>query len=145
MPDFTNVLLAALAAGLLNGCADTRPTDPWNRVIDETLSLGIGPLEACDKRDFDKPPNVRLAFRPIYPISRRMASQTDNVTAKFRIDAAGKIEDVQVSSSNTTDPEAIWFRNHTVIAIRGWKVDPASKAGSPVATSCTIVFYYKIG
>jgi TonB family protein len=134
------LLLSVLCIATVSGCASPDfKLDPFGRPIDESNSITPGPLDGCSKADFDEPPKLVSGVRPIYPVGRRVAGQSGSAFVRFTVRADGRIEDIK-----TVGPEATWFSDHAIIALREWKIEPALKAKKPVETTCKFAFHYKL-
>ena len=138
-----SAILVAFSTTLAACATDNRPVDPFNRVIDSEISIPPGPMRDCNRPDFDKPPRIRLAALPVFPVGRLFARQQDDVAATFEVSEAGKVENLVMNSKNEPNPDAFWFRNHVSIAIRAWQLEPASRQGLPVRTKCKINFSFQ--
>jgi len=124
----------------VSGCATQDVNrDPFGRSIDESIALPPGPLKGCNRADFDQPPKLISGVSPLYPVGRRLSGLQGSATLEFTVLSDGRIDNIQAKS-----PESRWFRDHAVIAMRAWKVDPAFKDGAPVITSCKMRFTYQL-
>jgi outer membrane biosynthesis protein TonB len=135
--------ILAFSAALIACAADNRPVDAFNRVIDSEISVPPGPMTDCNRRDFEKPPRIVLAALPLYPMGRLWAGQQDDVKAIFDVSATGKVENLVLKSKNESNPDAFWFRNHVTLAIQAWRLEPASRQGKPVKTTCQMEFSFQ--
>ena len=135
----------ALAARLVcllavSGCAAQDVSrDPFGRPIDEKIAMPPGPLKGCNRADFDQPPKVISGVLPLYPVGRRLSGLEGSATLKYTVLSDGRIDDIQADS-----PESRWFRDHAVIALRTWKLEPALKDNVPVTTSCKLQVNYEL-
>jgi TonB family protein len=132
----------ALAARLVclfavSGCA-TRDVDR-GKPIDEQIALPPGTLSDCDRADFDQPPKLISGGLPAYLVGGRLSGLEGSATLKFTVLSDGRIDDIQAES-----PESRSFRDHSVIALRTWKLEPALKDNAPVTTSCRMRFIYQV-
>ena len=136
---------AALAARLVcllaaSGCATQDVSrGPSGRSIDEQIAMPPGTLSDCDRADFDQPPKLISGALPAYLVGRRLSGLEGSATLKFTVLSDGRIDDIQAES-----PESRSFRDHSVIALRTWKLEPALKDGGPVTTSCKMRFIYEV-
>ena len=139
------LLLSLASVALLASCTSTRlPVDAFNRPIEGEVAIAPGPMKSCRKSDFDTPPRIRLAARPMYPIGRLLEGKEDIVKVKFSVDENGRINAISVKSEKDKDRDSIWFRNHVELAISKWELDPALKNSRPVATECRVSFLFSI-
>src|SRR6266849_3259835 len=124
----------------VSGCATQAINrDPFGRSIDERIAMPPGPLNGCNRDDFDQPPKLISGVRPLYPVGRRLSGLEGSATLKFTVLSDGRIDNIQAES-----PESRWFRDHAVIALRAWKLEPALKGNAPVMTSCKVRFSYEL-
>ena len=98
-----------------------------------------GTLSDCDRADFDQPPKLIFGGLPLYLVGRRLSGLEGSATLKFTVLSDGRIDDIQAES-----PESRSFRDHSVIALRTWKLEPALKDNAPVTTSCKMRFIYQV-
>ena len=141
-PGKSRVALAARLVCLLaaSGCATQDVSrDPSGRSIDEQIAMPPGTLSDCDRADFDQPPKLIFGGLPLYLVGRRLSGLEGSATLKFTVLSDGRIDDIQAES-----PESRSFRDHSVIALRTWKLEPALKDGAPVTTSCKMRFIYEV-
>jgi outer membrane biosynthesis protein TonB len=73
-----------------------------------------------------------------------LAAQEGSVEANYTVSALGQIEDLSLSSVDSTNPDSVWFRNHAEIAMRGWRIEPAKRANGPVRATRRTVFKFKL-
>ncbi len=135
---------AALAARLvcllvLSGCATEDVNRDLSGSIDEQIAMPPGTLSDCDRADFDQPPKLISGGLPLYLVGRRLSGLEGSATLKFTVLSDGRIDDIQAES-----PESRSFRDHSVIALRTWKLEPALKDNAPVTTSCKMRFIYQV-
>ena len=138
----SRVALAARLVCLLavSGCAAQDVNhDPFGRSIDEKIAMPPGTLSGCNRADFDQPPKLISGVYPLYPVGRRRSGLEGSAMLKFTVLSDGRIDEIQAES-----PESRWFRDHSVIALRTWKLEPALKDGAPVTTSCKLRFSYEL-
>ena len=138
----SRVALAARLVCLLaaSGCATQDVSrDPSGRSIDEQIAMPPGTLSDCDRADFDQPPKLISGGLPLYLVGRRVSCLEGSATLKFTVLSDGRIDDIQAES-----PESRSFRDHSVIALRTWKLEPALKDNAPVTTSCKMRFIYQV-
>ncbi len=135
---------AALAARLvcllvLSGCATEDVNRDLSGSIDEQIAMPPGTLSDCDRADFDQPPKLISGGLPLYLVGRRLSGLEGSATLNFNVLSDGRIDDIQAES-----PESRSFRDHSVIALRTWKLEPALKDNAPVTTSCKMRFIYQV-
>ena len=124
----------------VSGCATQDVNrDPFGRPIDEKIAMPPGSLSGCNRADFDQPPKLISGVFPLYPVGRRLSGLEGSATLKFTVLSDGRIDDIQAES-----PESRSFRDHSVIALRTWKLEPALKDNAPVTTSCKMRFIYQV-
>jgi Gram-negative bacterial TonB protein C-terminal len=135
----SRIALAARLVCLLaiSGCA-TRDVDR-GKPIDEQIALPPGTLSDCDRADFDQPPKLISGGLPAYLVGGRLSGLEGSATLKFNVLSDGRIDAIQAES-----PESRSFRDHSVIALRTWKLEPALKDNAPVTTSCKMRFIYQV-
>ncbi|TMH81247.1 MAG: energy transducer TonB [Betaproteobacteria bacterium] len=136
------VALAARLVCLLaaSGCATQDVSrEPSGGSLDEQIAMPPGTLSDCDRADFDQPPKLISGGLPLYLVGRRLSGLEGSATLKFTVLSDGRIDDIQAES-----PESRSFRDHSVIALRTWKLEPALKDGAPVTTSCKMRFIYEV-
>jgi len=141
-PSKSRVALAARLVCLLavSGCATQDVSrDPSGRSIDEQIAMPPGTLSDCDRADFDQPPKLIFGGLPLYLVGRRLSGLEGSATLKFTVQSDGRIDDIQAES-----PESRSFRDHSMIALRSWKLEPALKDNAPVTTSCKMRFIYQV-
>ena len=130
-------LVCLLAA---SGCATQDVSrEPSGKSIDEQIALPPGTLSDCDRADFDQPPKLISGGLPLYLVGRRLSGLEGSATLKFTVLSNGSIDDIQAES-----PESRSFRDHAVVALRTWKLEPALKDNAPVTTSCKMRFIYQL-
>ena len=138
----SRVALAARLVCLLaaSGCATQDVSrEPSGGSLDEQIAMPPGTLRDCDRADFDQPPKLISGGLPLYLVGRRLSGLEGSATLKFTVLSDGRIDDIQAES-----PESRSFRDHSVIALRTWKLEPALKDNAPVATSCKMRFIYQV-
>ena len=138
----SRVALAARLVCLLaaSGCATQDVSrEPSGGSLDEQIAMPPGALSDCDRADFDQPPKLIFGGLPLYLVGCRLSGLEGSATLKFTVQSDGRIDDIQAES-----PESRSFRDHSVIALRTWKLEPALKDGAPVTTSCKMRFIYEV-
>ena len=134
-----------LTAGLLFTAAtvaacSSLPLDPFGRPYDEKNLLPKGPLRSCNaKSPIDVLPNLEFGSRPLYPIHSHILGRDGTARVTFRVGTDGT-----VTVDEYTTPDTVWFANHAAIAMRDWKVTPATSGGAPIEARCSLVFRYRI-
>ena len=132
-------------SAMLASCASTRPpVDAFDRTIDGKVAMAPGPITSCRKSDFDTPPVIRLAGRPMYPVGRLLEAKEDVVEVAFSVDENARVHSIKSKSKKDTDRDSVWFRNHIELALSKWELAPALKEGRPVATRCRMLFTFKV-
>src|SRR5438445_6429005 len=138
----SRVALAARLVCLLaaSGCATQDVSrEPSGGSLDEQIAMPPGTLSDCDRADFDQPPKLISGGLPLYLVCRLLLEKKNSATLKFTVLSDGRIDDIQAES-----PESRSFRDHSVIALRTWKLEPALKDNAPVTTSCKMRFIYQV-
>src|SRR5947209_10532974 len=138
----SRVALAARLVCLLaaSGCATQDVSrEPSGGSIDEQIAMLPGTLSDCDRADFDRPPKLISGGLPLYLVGRRLSGLEGSATLKFTVLSDGRIDDIQAES-----PESRSFRDHSVIALRTWNLEPALTDGGPVMTSCKMRSIYEV-
>lgn len=125
------LLFLGAAAVLLGGCAGTQ-LDPFGRPYsgDHTLPPGT---ELCGDPQVDVQPRIVRGNLPAMPIENAFTARNAEATVVYRVSATGAVDVVSVDSDDK------WFRNHTIIAVRDWKLMPATRDGVAVAAECRAV------
>jgi TonB family protein len=114
--------LPILALALGAGC-----TAPPERIRPNSF-LAPHYLEGETNPDWDTPPKLVRGKSPVYPVSQFLGRDGGSALVEFTIDADGRTTDlVLLSATNKT------FGDHTMIAIRQWRFEPAKKDGKPIA------------
>jgi hypothetical protein len=117
------------AAILLAGCAGVQ-LDPFGRPYSGEHTLPPG-TELCGDPNVEVQPRIVRGNLPVMPIENSFTARNAQAKVVYRVSTSGAVEVVSVESGDK------WFRNHTIIAVRDWKMAPAMRAGMPVAAECT--------
>ena len=140
-----NAALAACMAALA-GC--TFGSNDYLRPDESIVDDGVAP--ECSG-DYDTAPVLVAARAPVFPVSMlnptlvedrktRHLPMSWQVDSRFEVGPDGVPAEVR---SSATDPAS--FGHHTTIAIRAWRFAPATRAGVPVAASCTFAMSFDLG
>lgn len=105
-----------------------------------TLAI-TAPSEAkvYDVLEVDHAPVVTAQPSPTYPRSLRVANIEGSATLAFTVNAAGTVEDAEVT--NATEPA---FGASALAAVRQWKFRPGRKEGRNVNTRMTVPMRFQI-
>ena len=140
-----NLLFVSLIAAAIAGCSTDRPpTDAFGREVAGDILIEPGPLRGCDKSNFDSPPKIRLAGRPLYPIGRLLENKEDIVDVVFVVDRQGRANLIEATSQVDKNRDSVWFRSHVELAMSKWQLDPATKGTQPAATTCRLQFVFRL-
>jgi TonB family protein len=73
-------------------------------------------------------------------------NQEGAVLVKFTVSREGRPENIEAKSprSEAYSPHSRLLRDEAVSAVSEWKFEPALKDKSPVATSCTWIFIFRL-
>jgi len=135
MPQFGRILIClstAAGAVLLAGCAGVE-LDPFGRpyVGEPTYPAGT---RICNDPNVEVQPWFIRGNHPAMPIENAFVARNAEATVKYRVEASGAIRVMSVDSVDKV------FANHAVIALKDWKVKPATRGGVAVAAECTFGF-----
>ena len=128
---------ALLLSALLAACA-TQPLNPFGRAYDEENVLQPGPLAGC-KGNYDVPPYLEFGSKTMYPATQHMNAYSGDVVVEFRVDAQGR-----VTPLTAAEGPARAFINHNNLAMKDWRVRPATWWGTPVEVVCRLQQSYRI-
>ena len=108
-----------LIAALVSGCSTTgRPTSNVKSPVDPSTVI------FTNIDDWDSPPKLLSGNNPIYPVSLLVAGIRGHCEVAFTIGTDGRATDFYIVSA--TD---IGFINHTLLALKEWKFQPAMRDG----------------
>jgi TonB family protein len=88
---------------------------------------------------YDTPPRLISGNAPLYPISQSKSGNPGFAVVAFVIGQDGRTHDIHVVRASYP-----YFGSHTVLAVRGWKFEPARKNGQPVSVKVQLVLPFKI-
>ena len=128
---------ALFSCALLVACAP-QPLNPFGRPYDDRNVLTPGPLGGC-KGAYDVPPYLEFGSKTMYPATQHMNSYSGDVEVELRVDAQG-----QVTPLTVAEGPARLFINHNNLAMKDWRVRPATRNGTPVETVCRLRQSYRI-
>lgn len=119
-------LLAAGLSGLSFGLADAAD----QALVDATAAL-VGDVggSIVDEGEVERPPTPTLRTPPSFPARARSLGQSGSVTVSFVVDVDGSVADVYVVAS---EPPGV-FDQAAVKAVEGWRFEPGTDHGNPVA------------
>lgn len=117
-------------AALLGACA-LQPLNPFGRPYDTDNVLKPGAIGGC-KGPHDVAPYLEFGSDTMYPATHLMNGNDANVVVMFKVDAQGRVEPLTLAEGpNRT------FITHVHVAMKDWRVRPATLRGEPVAVVCT--------
>jgi outer membrane biosynthesis protein TonB len=116
-----------ISALCLVGCANP-PSAPIRPDIGE-----------CNRADFDEPPKLISGPRPEYPFNLRRTGQQGAALVKYAVSRDGRTEIIEAKS-----PHSRLFVDEAIGAVSEWMFAPALKNKSPVGTSCTTIFIFRL-
>lgn len=132
-PSFrTSLLFLGVVAVLQAGCAGQAQLDPFGRPYAGDYNLAPG-TELCGDSNVDVQPRIARGNMPATPVTNAVTARNSTATVVYRVSATGAVEVVSVESGDK------WYRNHTIIAVRDWKMTPAMRGGVPVPAECKTV------
>lgn len=126
-----------LAACCIVACG-TSKVDPYGRPYEPGNLLAPIELRDCRPSDVDRPARLVSGTRPVYPVEDLLRGRSGTAVIEFDVRADGTVHAVASSA------DARWFRDHAVVAMRDWQVEPAVRAGRPVAVQCRLLFDYRM-
>jgi len=117
------MLLPALMV-LLPACVGTREsTQHANREMAQGSVVGQASPE------WDAPARLVGGMAPVYPIGQLLNGKTGHAEVAFTVGEDGRTRDISVTKA---DREV--FGRHLAAAVKGWRFEPATKDGKPVAS-----------
>jgi hypothetical protein len=123
---------AAAGAVLLAACAGAE-LDPFGRPYSGDDNYPAG-SEVCHDPGVDVQPYFVRGNHPAIPILNAYSARNAEATVKFRVEPTGAIQVLKVDSVDKA------YASHAVIAVRDWKMRPATRDGAAVAAECTFTF-----
>jgi periplasmic protein TonB len=87
---------------------------------------------------YDTPPKLISGNYPVYPISHSRFGRSGFAVVAFTIGRDGATHDIYVVRASYP-----YFGSHTVLAVRGWKFEPARKNGQPAPVKTKLVMPFK--
>ncbi len=131
---FRSCVVAVLMAGV-SGCASQSPPSTYAA----NTPISPGQVVGSESDAYDTPPRLISGRAPIYPVTHVLKAGGGQSTIEFTIAADGTTRDFLVVHS---DHE--YFANHSIIAVRQWRFEPAMKDGRPIDARVRKTFNYAI-
>lgn len=132
------IFLATVVLFGATACASVE-LDPFSRPYDDKNLMAPGPIKSCSigSDTAFTAPELEFGTKPLYPIGGLMDGKMGSARVTFAVAENGKLTVLEYESADSK-----WFANHAAIAMRDWRVKPATKNGVPVAVRCRLSFQY---
>lgn len=127
------------AAITISGCTAVAH-NPYGLPYSHDNLMSPGPLHSCTSaHPITTAPQLDFGTLPLYPMENRLSGRTGKATLAFTVSQAGVIEIAHQDS-----PEDRYYGSHAAIAMRDWRIKPATSNGMPIAVKCRLQFVYRL-
>jgi TonB family protein len=123
-----------VAGALLAACAANRP--PEQRA---NRPMPPGSIVGAPSPQWDTPARLKSGDAPIYPIGQLLNGKVGHAKMAFTVAEDGSTRDIRVGEATSAV-----FGRHAAIAVKGWRFEPATLHGLPVASSLDIDLSFDI-
>jgi protein TonB len=89
---------------------------------------------------YDTQPKLISGRAPVYPMSQWRSGKSGFANVTFTIGRDGMTSDISVEQASYA-----YFGNHTIIAVKDWKFEPARKNGQPLPLRIRLVVRFTSG